>query len=61
METNPSSAEPRIFATTHWSVVLAVQDEDPARAQAALEEPGDLHDPKGVAAAYEISASILQL
>jgi RNA polymerase sigma-70 factor (ECF subfamily) len=38
MEKNPSSAEPRIFATTHWSVVLAVQDQDPSRAQAALEE-----------------------
>ena len=38
MEKNPSSAEPRIFATTHWSAVLAVQDEDPVRAQAALEE-----------------------
>jgi hypothetical protein len=32
-----------------------------ARAQAALEAPGDLHDPKGAAAAYEISARILQL
>jgi hypothetical protein len=32
-----------------------------ARSQAALEAPGDLHDPKGVAAAYEISARILQL
>ena len=32
-----------------------------ARSQSALEAPGDLHDPKGVAAAYEISARILQL
>jgi hypothetical protein len=32
-----------------------------AHSQAALEAPGDLHDPKGVAAAYEISARILQL
>jgi hypothetical protein len=32
-----------------------------AHAQAALEAPTDLHDPKGVAAAYEISARILQL
>jgi hypothetical protein len=32
-----------------------------ARAQAALEAPGDLHDPQGAAAAYEISARILQL
>ena len=32
-----------------------------ARSQAALEAPGDLHDPKGVAAAYEISTRILQL
>ena len=32
-----------------------------ARTRAALEAPGDLHDPKGVAAAYEISAMILQL
>lgn len=38
MEKNPPSTEPRVFGTTHWSVVLAVQDEDPARAQAALEE-----------------------
>jgi hypothetical protein len=32
-----------------------------ARSQAALEAPGDLHDPKGAAAAYEISTRILQL
>ena len=32
-----------------------------AHSQAALEAPGELHDPKGVAAAYEISARILQL
>lgn len=28
---------PRLFATTHWSVVLAVQDEDPDQAARALE------------------------
>ena len=28
---------PRLFATTHWSVVLAVQDKDPAQAAQALE------------------------
>lgn len=32
-----------------------------ARSQAALEAPGGLHDPKGAAAAYEISTRILQL
>jgi len=32
-----------------------------AHSQAALEAPADLHDPKGVAAAYEISSRILQL
>ena len=32
-----------------------------AHAQAALEAPTGLHDPKGVAAAYEISARVLQL
>ena len=32
-----------------------------AHSQAALETPRELHDPKGVAAAYEISARILQL
>lgn len=30
-------------------------------AQAALDDPAGLHDPKGVAAAYEVSARILQL
>jgi hypothetical protein len=32
-----------------------------ARSEAALEEPGDLHDPRGVAASYLVSATILQL
>ena len=32
-----------------------------ARSRAALEAPGDLHDPKGVSAAYQVSATILQL
>jgi len=32
-----------------------------ARTQATLDHPADLHDPKGVAAAYEISTRILQL
>jgi hypothetical protein len=32
-----------------------------ARTQATLDDPGDLHDPSGVAAAYEISTRILQL
>lgn len=32
-----------------------------AHTKAALEAPGDLHDPKGVAAAYEVSMRILQL
>ena len=31
------------------------------RTQAALDEPAGLHDPTGVAAAYEISTRILQL
>lgn len=38
MEEHPSRAQPRIFPTTHWSAVLAVQDEHPTRAQQALEE-----------------------
>jgi hypothetical protein len=32
-----------------------------ARSRATLEEPGDVHDPEGVAAAYLVSAAILQL
>ena len=32
-----------------------------ARAQAALGDPGDLHDPAGVSAAYLVAAAILQL
>ena len=32
-----------------------------ARAQATLDAPGGLHDPKGVAASYLVSATILQL
>ena len=32
-----------------------------ARSRTALAEPGDLHDPEGVSAAYLVSASILQL
>ena len=32
-----------------------------AHSQAALEAPGDLHDPKGVAAAYDIATRTLQL
>ena len=32
-----------------------------AHSRAALEAPGDLHDPKGVSAAYLVSAGILQL
>jgi hypothetical protein len=32
-----------------------------ARSRAALESPAGLHDPKGVAASYLVSATILQL
>jgi len=32
-----------------------------ARARATSEKPGDLHDPDGVAAAYLMSAAVLQL
>lgn len=32
-----------------------------ARSRASLEAPGDLHDPRGVAASYLVSAAILQL
>ena len=32
-----------------------------ARSRAALERPGDLHDPDGVSAAYLVAAAILQL
>ena len=32
-----------------------------ARSKAALEDPGDLHDPEAVSAAYLVAASILQL
>ena len=32
-----------------------------ARSRAALDEPGDLHDPEAVSASYLISAAILQL
>jgi len=31
-----------------------------ARSQAALQDPGDLHDPEGVSAAYLVAASLLQ-
>ena len=31
------------------------------RSHSVLEEPGDLHDPEGVSAAYLVSATILQL
>jgi RNA polymerase sigma-70 factor (ECF subfamily) len=37
MEKKPPSAKPRVFSTTHWSVVLAVQDANPAQAAQALE------------------------
>jgi hypothetical protein len=32
-----------------------------ARSQASLDDPGELHDPEGVSAAYLVSAAILQL
>ena len=32
-----------------------------ARSRAALQDPGDLHDPEAVSAAYLVAASILQL
>jgi hypothetical protein len=32
-----------------------------ARSRATVEDPGDLHDPEGVSAAYLIAAGILQL
>jgi hypothetical protein len=32
-----------------------------ARSQAVLEDPGDLHDPEGVSAAYQVSAALMQL
>lgn len=32
-----------------------------ARTRATLADPGDLHDPRGVAAAYEVATRILQL
>jgi hypothetical protein len=32
-----------------------------ARSQATLDDPGDLHDPEGVSAAYLVASSILQL
>src|SRR4051794_20486275 len=32
-----------------------------ARARATLEEPGDLHDPEGVSAAYRFTAALFQL
>jgi hypothetical protein len=32
-----------------------------ARSQSTLKTPGDLHDPDGVSAAYQIAAGILQL
>ena len=45
---------------------VALVAEDPgaavrARSQAAVEDPGDLHDPEAVSAAYLVAASILQL
>ena len=32
-----------------------------ARSQATLEDPGDLHDPDGVSAAYLVAAALFQL
>jgi hypothetical protein len=32
-----------------------------ARSRAALEAPGDLHDPEGVSAAYQIAVALFQL
>ena len=32
-----------------------------ARARAAAEDPGDLHDPEAVSAAHQVAASVLQL
>jgi hypothetical protein len=32
-----------------------------ARSRAVLDDPGDLHDPSGVSAAYLVAARILQL
>jgi hypothetical protein len=32
-----------------------------ARSQTTMEDPGDLHDPEGVSAAYVVAASILRL
>ena len=32
-----------------------------ARSQAAVEAPGDLHDPEGVSAAYQIAVALFQL
>ena len=32
-----------------------------ARSQAALDAPGDLHDPEGVSAAYQIAVALFQL
>ena len=45
---------------------LDLVSEDPgaavrARARAALQDPGDLHDPEAVSAAYLVAASVLQL
>ncbi len=45
---------------------LALVTEDPgaavrARSRAALADPGDLHNPEAVSAAYLVAASILQL
>ena len=45
---------------------LDLVDEDPgaavrARSRAALADPGDLHDPAAVSAAYLVAASVLQL
>jgi hypothetical protein len=45
------------------SALIAVDPSEAvrARSQSALEEPGGLHDPEAVAAAYLIAASVLQL
>ena len=43
---------------------LVVEDPGPAvraRARAVLADPGDLHDPESVSAAYLVAAAILQL
>ena len=59
----PDGHDANVVVAGLWADLIA---EDPgaavrARSQAALEAPGDLHDPEGASAAYLVAATLLQI